>query len=67
MEDLIIADLRKMGYAGKELEEKVLQQKEELDRAFVRLLEEVRKDDAIPLEESEVFSGGKKKPSPDHQ
>ncbi len=54
MEDLIIADLREVGYKGKELEGKLFQRKEELGWAFERMLEEARRDEVVP-EKSRIW------------
>lgn len=51
LEDLIVADLEKEGYIGDQLKAKLFERKEQLDRAFDRLLEERLREETTPLKD----------------
>lgn len=52
MEDLIINDLKELGYKGEELKAKLLERKAAFNEAFDRLLKERLQEETVSLEDA---------------
>lgn len=61
MEDLLLKDLKDLGYKGKELKAKLLERKEVLDKAFDKFIEERLQEETVPLEDAKRSIENKEK------